>query len=258
MTTPNLGLTINNASSGSAVTFLTWRLSMNGDSGTSNINLIDAWAGQVNGSIVALTSACVTNGNAHNHNGGDGGTISHSYLSGSGTNSHAAIDAFISSKATANGLASLNASGSVTQSPAMSSGSRTENSIPYSDSNGTLDKWVTQKVRGTIINPVDIYPSASRIVLMKADADIYVTRLHLSTNTSSNTLNATLIYASDTTSFSNLTNIVTCNTTGTFTTTSIAGSAVSSGSYVALQFDSSPSSNIKQVYFEMFYMYSAT
>jgi hypothetical protein len=53
-TTPNLGLTTYNTASGSAVTFLTYRLAVGGNS--SNMTLIDTFAGDVNGSIVSLQS----------------------------------------------------------------------------------------------------------------------------------------------------------------------------------------------------------
>lgn len=48
--------------------------------------------GQINTLIVALQSADVTNGNAHDHIGGDGAQIAHTGLSSIGTNTHAQID----------------------------------------------------------------------------------------------------------------------------------------------------------------------
>ena len=54
-TTPNLALSSTSSASGSAVTFLTWRLLQDGDA-LSNMQTIDGWAGEVSGSIVqALT-----------------------------------------------------------------------------------------------------------------------------------------------------------------------------------------------------------
>lgn len=53
----------------------------------------------------------VTNGDSHDHNGGDGAQINHTTLSNIGTNTHAQIDTFIASKAQANGIASLDAAG---------------------------------------------------------------------------------------------------------------------------------------------------
>lgn len=61
----------------------------------------------------ALTSKGVTNGDTHDHVGGDGAQIAHGNLSGAGTNSHATIDTFIASKAQINGLASLDGAGKV-------------------------------------------------------------------------------------------------------------------------------------------------
>jgi hypothetical protein len=49
----------------------------------------------------------VTNGDAHDHSGGDGAQIDHTTLANKGTNTHAQIDTFLASKAQSNGLASL-------------------------------------------------------------------------------------------------------------------------------------------------------
>lgn len=63
----------------------------------------------------AATANGVTNGDAHNHSGGDGGKINHAALSNIGTNDHPTIDTFIASKAAVSGLASLDASSRVVQ-----------------------------------------------------------------------------------------------------------------------------------------------
>lgn len=84
----------------------------------------------------------VTNGNSHDHNGGDGGQIDHVNLANKGTNTHASIDGFISSKAAANGLASLNASSKVVQNPASSASTPAASKIPIADANGQLNDWV--------------------------------------------------------------------------------------------------------------------
>ena len=85
----------------------------------------------------------VTNGDAHDHSGGDGGQIAHTALSGVGTNTHAQIDAFVSSKATAGGLASLDGSGNVEQNPANATATPTAGKIAIADGGGKLDSWVT-------------------------------------------------------------------------------------------------------------------
>jgi hypothetical protein len=61
----------------------------------------------------APISSGVTNGDAHDHSGGDGAVIDHANLSNKGVSTHAQIDAFIASKAAANGLASLGANAAV-------------------------------------------------------------------------------------------------------------------------------------------------
>ena len=58
-------------------------------------------------SIFAPISNGVTNGDSHNHNGGDGAQIDHTSLSNIGTNTHSTIDTFIASKGAANGIAAL-------------------------------------------------------------------------------------------------------------------------------------------------------
>lgn len=55
-------------------------------------------------STYAPLSNGVTGGNSHDHNGGDGGQIAHSSLSGAGTNSHAAIDTHLSSTSNPHGV----------------------------------------------------------------------------------------------------------------------------------------------------------
>lgn len=84
----------------------------------------------------------VTNGDAHDHNGGDGAQINHTTLSSIGTNNHAAIDTFIASKGQASGLASLNAGSKVVEDPANATGTPTANKIPIADANGYVDGWV--------------------------------------------------------------------------------------------------------------------
>lgn len=51
-TTSNLGLTIYDTASGSATTFLTFRLALAGNS--SNMSILDAWVGDTNASIIAI------------------------------------------------------------------------------------------------------------------------------------------------------------------------------------------------------------
>lgn len=57
----------------------------------TNINL----GGTALGTLFAPASGGVTNGDSHDHNGGDGAQIAHSNLSGIGTNTHAQIDAAV-------------------------------------------------------------------------------------------------------------------------------------------------------------------
>jgi hypothetical protein len=80
----------------------------------------------------------------HGHTGqADGGTVAHSALTGAGTNTHAAIDTFLSSKAAASGLASLDSSSLVIQDPASATAVPAAGKIPKGDATyGLLDSWV--------------------------------------------------------------------------------------------------------------------
>ena len=92
--------------------------------------------------IYAGISKGVTNGDSHDHLGGDGDTIAHSSISGSGINTHTQIDTFINSKGIANGLASLTSGSLVEQNPANATATPTANKIPIADANALLTPWV--------------------------------------------------------------------------------------------------------------------
>lgn len=66
-------------------------------------------------SVYAPIAKGVTNGDSHDHNGGDGAQIDHVNLANKGSNTHAQLDTFVSSKAAASGLASLDASSKLVQ-----------------------------------------------------------------------------------------------------------------------------------------------
>ncbi|MFA4836956.1 MAG: hypothetical protein WC749_12900, partial [Dehalococcoidia bacterium] len=70
-------------------------------------------------------------------------SISHTSLSNIGTNTHTAIDTFISSKAAVSGLASLDANSLVVQNPANANATATASKIPIADGSGKLDTWIT-------------------------------------------------------------------------------------------------------------------
>ncbi len=91
----------------------------------------------------AVAAKGVTNGDSHDHSGGDGAQIDHTGLSNIGTNAHSVIDSFISSKAAASGLASLDGSSKVVQDPANATATPTAGKIPIADGTGKLDGWIT-------------------------------------------------------------------------------------------------------------------
>jgi hypothetical protein len=70
-------------------------------------------------------------------------TLDHVDLANKGTNTHSTIDLFISSKASASGLASLNASSKVVEDPANATSTPTASKIPIADGSGKLDGWIT-------------------------------------------------------------------------------------------------------------------
>ena len=94
-------------------------------------------------SVYAAISKGVTNGDTHDHSGGDGAQINHTTLSNIGTNTHAQVDTFIASKAAASGLASLDASSLVIQNPANATATPTANKIIIANANGKADNgWI--------------------------------------------------------------------------------------------------------------------
>lgn len=95
------------------------------------------------GGAYAPLSMGVTNGNSHDHNGGDGAQIDHVNLANTGTSTHAQIDTFIASKGAASGLASLDANSLVVQNPTNATTTPTASKIPIADANGKLDGWIT-------------------------------------------------------------------------------------------------------------------
>ena len=90
----------------------------------------------------------VTNGDSHDHSGGDGAQINHTTLSNIGTNTHAQIDTFIASKGAASGVASLNASTKVVEDPANATATPAASKIPIADASGKLDGWISVLLDG--------------------------------------------------------------------------------------------------------------
>ena len=77
------------------------------------LNTLFSYINGLFASIFAPIANGVTNGNSHDHSGGDGAQIDHTTLSNVGTNTHSTIDTFIASKGAASGLAPLDSSSKV-------------------------------------------------------------------------------------------------------------------------------------------------
>jgi hypothetical protein len=69
--------------------------------------------------------------------------IDHTNLKNVGNNTHAQLDTFVSSKASASGLASLNGSTLVVENPANATATPTASKIVIADGSGKVDGWVT-------------------------------------------------------------------------------------------------------------------
>jgi hypothetical protein len=67
----------------------------------------------------------------------------HVNLANKGTNTHAQLDTFVSSKAAASGLASLDAGSKVVQDPTNATATPTASKIVIADGGGKVDGWIT-------------------------------------------------------------------------------------------------------------------
>jgi len=97
-------------------------------------------------SVLAVAEAKITfdTGSGHAHTGSDSAQVDHTDLLSIGTNTHATIDTFIASKASASGLASLDSSSKVVQDPANATATPTASKIPIADAGASLDGWISK------------------------------------------------------------------------------------------------------------------
>lgn len=115
------------------------------DTFIGTMNTFVATKGQASGlASLDANSLVVQQPAVHTHTSTTtGGIVDHVNLTSIGTNTHAAIDTFIASKAAASGLASLNASSLVVQNPVNATTTSTASKIPIADGSGKLDGWIT-------------------------------------------------------------------------------------------------------------------
>ena len=120
---------------------------------------------------------------------------------------------------------------------------------------------LTKKLRGFVSNPQAVYGQRAQIVLMRADAALTITRIHIHCSDLSPTaeLAGDLKFADDVNvgGFANPVIIDVCDTTnGVVTITSgFDDATVPSGKYIYFQMDASPHADIKDFYIEVFYTY---
>ena len=118
-----------------------------------------------------------------------------------------------------------------------------------------------KKVRGTVSNPQAVYAQRAQIPIMRADAALTITRIHIvGPDTSPGAeLAGDLKYADDqvTGSFANAVVIDVCDTTsGVFTATSgFDDATVPSGKWIYFSMDASPNADWKDFSIEIFYTY---
>jgi hypothetical protein len=118
-----------------------------------------------------------------------------------------------------------------------------------------------KKLRGFVSNPQAVYAQRAQIVLMRADAALTITRIHIvgPDITPGAELAGDLKFADDqiTGTFANATVIDVCDTTsGVFTATSgFDDATVPSGKWIYFQMDASPNADWKDFSIEVFYTY---
>lgn len=118
-----------------------------------------------------------------------------------------------------------------------------------------------KKIRGTVSNPQAVYAQRAQIPIMRADAALTITRIHIvGPDTSPGAeLAGDLKYADDqvTGSFANAVVIDVCDTTnGVFTATSgFDDATVPSGKWIYFSMDASPHADWKDFSIEIFYTY---
>jgi hypothetical protein len=118
-----------------------------------------------------------------------------------------------------------------------------------------------KKLRGFVSNPQAVYSQRAQIVLIRADAALTITRIHIHCSDTSPTaeLAGDLKFADDINvgGFANATVIDVCDTTnGVVTITSgFDDATVPSGKYIYFQMDASPHADIVDFYIEVYYTY---
>lgn len=118
-----------------------------------------------------------------------------------------------------------------------------------------------KKLRATVSNPQAVYSQRAQIPIIRADAALTITRIHIhcSDTSPSTELAGDLKFADDINvgGFANATVIDVCDTTnGVVTITSgFDDATVPSGKYIYFQMDASPHADIVDFYIEVFYTY---
>ena len=113
-------------------------------------------------------------------------------------------------------------------------------------------KSMTHYTDFTLLDPHGLWDIDTQVFMMWAPADLTITKIQVETTSALGNVQGDFKYADD---FLSLANAVVINdfdtTSGKRTDTSITSASVASGKAIYIQFDSQPSSTIKQIHFHM-------
>lgn len=124
---------------------------------------------------LAPSAKGVTNGDGHDHSGGDGGQIDHTALSNAGTNSHAAIDSHLASTANPHGTTAAQVGADVTTASIHAATSKTtpadsdELALVDSAASWILKKLTWSNLKAALKTYLDAYYILQTVLTTRGD-----------------------------------------------------------------------------------------